>query len=65
MLCMKPVITIVAKLKFPAICGRITAMLLFRSPHSTIILNTGMIVENTGNIRLATMRLRISSLPLK
>ena len=40
-------------------------MLLFRSPHSTIILNTGMIVENTGNIRLATMRLRISSLPLK
>ena len=60
---MKPMSTMVAKHRFPAIWGRITAsrdsqrLLLLAMPQAASIRNTGMMVENTGNIIPAMIRL--------
>lgn len=61
---------IIANDKLPAICGNITASNESqRSPvlaifHATSMRNTGMIVENTGNIILAIIKLCNRFLPL-
>lgn len=62
--CINPIMIKVAKLRFPAIWGRITATFVFSRFQDTIIRKTGMIVENTGNIRLATKSVLIAAFPL-
>ena len=37
-LCIKPIMTIVAKLKFPATCGRMTATFLFSRPNRCLLI---------------------------
>ena len=62
----KPMSTMMAKHRFPAIWGRMTASRLSQRfpllamPQAASMRNTGMMVENTGNIMPAMMRLRHS-----
>ena len=56
---MKPISTMMANDRLPAICGRTTEsrvsqmLPVFTMPQDDSMRNTGMIVENTGNIMLA------------
>ena len=67
---MKPMRMMMEKHRFPAIWGRITASRLKNRfpvpamPSTASRRNTGMMVENTGNIMPAMMRLYRSPLPL-
>ena len=63
--------TMVAKHKLPAICGRMTARRLSQRlpveamPQAASMRKTGMMVEKTGNIMPAIIRLYRRPRPLK
>ena len=60
---MKPMSTMMAKHRLPAIWGRMTAtrlsqrLPLLAMPQAASMRNTGIMVENTGNIMPAIIRL--------